>query len=119
MIHFSDRYKVALPLAQEAQFHTGQLVKHKRYGYRGVVVAFDMECEADEKWYQSNQSKPERNQPWYHVLVDGTMQNTYAAETNLSEDTSVEPITHPLVPYFFEDFEDGGYIRNKRPWPDE
>ncbi len=64
-------------------YHPGQIVRHRRYGYRGVVVDSDLTCKADEAWYQSNQTQPDRNQPWYHVLVDGTSNTTYAAQTSL------------------------------------
>ena len=100
----------------EPRFTTGQLVRHRRYGYRGVVVDFDLTCEASDQWYESNQTQPDRNQPWYHVLVDGTATTTYAAQANLLPDDSSEPIEHPLVEPFFSDFVDGKYVRNDRPW---
>ena len=98
------------------RFLKGQLVRHRRYGYRGVVVAFDRSCKADAAWYQSNQTQPDRNQPWYHVLVHETGSATYAAETNLQEDSGEEPITHPLIEEFFDGFVGGRYLRNERPW---
>ena len=52
-------------------FEPGEVVQHIRYGYRGVIVDFDSACMAPDDWYQSNQTRPDRNQPWYHVLVDG------------------------------------------------
>lgn len=97
-------------------FKRGQLVRHKRYGYRGVVVEYDLTCQASEIWYQSNQTQPSRDQPWYHVLVDQSNQNTYAAQSNLEPDSSDEPVEHPLLDYFFKGFEDGFYIRNDQPW---
>ena len=106
----------AAPSAPE--FAPGDLVSHRRYGYRGVVVALDLCCQADEQWYQSNQTRPLRDQPWYHVLVHASTQNTYAAQTSLRADDSAAPIVHPLVPTFFDQFSDGGYVRNDRPWRD-
>ncbi len=100
------------------QFEVGQLVRHRRYGYRGVVVHRDLRCMADEQWYQSNQTKPEKNQPWYHVLVHergGTV--TYAAETSLQSDDTPEPVAHPLVDIFFTEFTGDRYVRNDKPWP--
>ncbi len=83
------------------KFDRGQLVRHKRYGYRGVIVEYDLRCEADEQWYQSNTTQPDKSQPWYHVLVDATAQNTYAAEENLQADPNGQPIRPPLVVRFF------------------
>ena len=108
---------ITRPRAQRPEFEPGQLVTHRRYGYRGVVVHRDDCCKADDAWYQKNQTQPERNQPWYHVLVDGTSTCTYAAAENLAPDASQFPISHPLVDSFFSDFEDGIYIRNNVPWP--
>ncbi len=99
------------------KFELGQLVCHERYGYRGVIVDFELKCTADEKWYRSNKSQPDKNQPWYHVLVHGTVSTTYAAEENLRADSSRQPIEHPLVAHFFSAFADGRYIRNDEPWP--
>ncbi len=107
----------AVNIGRDRRFVPGQLVKHCRYGYRGVIVGFDLSCQADEKWYRSNRTQPARNQPWYHVLVDGSTQVTYAAESSLQPDTSLEPIRHPMLNMFFHDFEGGRYRRNDHPWP--
>ena len=108
MIRFADT---------EPKFAPGELVRHKRYGYRGVVVAVDPRCLADHQWYTSNRTQPDQNQPWYHVLVDGGATTTYAAESNLEADVSGEPVDHPLVNEFFAAFDDGCYVRNDHPWP--
>jgi heat shock protein HspQ len=100
----------------EAQFAPGDLVRHRRYGYRGLIVALDLSCTASESWYQSNNSQPERNQPWYHVLVHGSQQATYAAQDSLLEEFQPAPIEHPLLEAFFSSFEGARYIRNDRPW---
>lgn len=98
-------------------FRPGQLVRHRRYDYRGVIVAFDHACQANDDWYFSNHTQPNRSQPWYHVLVDGSQQVTYAAQTSLESDPTEDPVNHPLVQLFFSTLEDGEYLRNERPWP--
>jgi heat shock protein HspQ len=112
---------IAINQPAEAQerpvFEPGQLVRHRRYGYRGVIVERDDACQADDEWYARNQTQPDREQPWYHVLVDGTSSSTYAASQNLVADPGGLPIDHPLVPYFFARFSDGRYERNDEPWP--
>ncbi len=99
------------------QFGPGELVHHRRYGYRGVVVDWDPYCTASDNWYLSNKSQPDRNQPWYHVLVHQSEIVTYAAQTSLEPDESGEPVEHPWVDLFFEEFAGDAYIRNDRPWP--
>ena len=98
------------------RFRPGQLVRHVRYGYRGVVVAWDAECQAPESWYHSNRTQPLRHQPWYHVLVDGSDTTTYAAQDSLDEDLSDLPVRHPLVDTYFDGFAEGTYQRNQREW---
>ena len=110
--HIPDYFDDALP-----KFVPGAVVKHRRYGYRGVVVDFDMTCHADDDWYRSNQSQPDRKQPWYHVLVDGSASSTYVAESNLRPEPDAALVHHPLVGEFFEAFEGGGYLRNDAVWP--
>ena len=86
---------------------------HVRYGYRGVVVGFDETCQADDAWYtfqtQGKGYKPAKQQPWYHVLVDGSTGQTYVAQQNLEPGDSRKPIEHPLVYQFFAEFHDGRY----------
>ena len=97
-------------------FATGQLVRHRRYDYRGVIVAFDLTCQAQDEWYFANRTQPDRYQRWYHVLVHGSQQVTYAAQTSLQADDSGHQVIHPLVERFFSSFEDGRYVRNDEPW---
>jgi heat shock protein HspQ len=98
-----------------ARFQVGQPIHHKRFDYRGVIVDVDpVFCGTDE-WYEvMATSRPPRDQPWYHVLVDGASHRTYAAERNLEPDLSGEPIRHPELGQFFERFADGLYEPRRR-----
>ena len=88
-------------------------------GCRATVSfrGWDLNCLADQSWYQANQTQPDRDQPWYHVLVQDTDGTTYAAQDSLRVATDSQPIEHPLIGKFFSAFVDGRYIRNDRPWP--
>ena len=110
--------KPELPGHTPTKFAPGELVRHVRYHYRGVVVAHDPKCMASEDWYQSNQTQPKRDQPWYHVLVHESESITYPAESSLEPDENDESITHPLLNRFFSGFEEGRYHRNDVPWPE-
>ena len=91
-------------------FTIGTVVKHKLYAYRGVVVAYDPSCTAGDTWYQSNKTKPSRDQPWYHVLVhDSGGLSTYVAQENLLPDDSGESVNHPRIDSYFSEFIDGRY----------
>lgn len=98
-------------------FPVGSLVKHVRYGYRGVIVAWDPSCRAPADWYRRNQTQPTRDQPWYHVLVHGATHCTYPAQTSLERDPDPGPIVHPWLGRYFEAFDGERYHRNDEPWP--
>jgi len=96
------------------KFSIGELVHHRLFDYRGVIVDVDRTCQASEEWYERvAKSRPPKNRPWYHVLVHGSEHTTYVAEQNLEPDDSVEPISHPMLEEFFSRFENGKYVRNE------
>jgi heat shock protein HspQ len=100
--------------SSRASFSPGQLVHHLLFDYRGVVVDVDATfCGSDEWYEQVAQSRPPKDAPWYHVLVDGAQHMTYVAERNLEIDPSRESVTHPLLPYYFDDFREGRYMRKR------
>jgi heat shock protein HspQ len=99
----------------ESRFHVGQLVVHRQFRYRGVVVDVDAEFSDTDAWSEEMAiSRPPRDQPWYRVLRDGSAHETYVAQHNLSADGCCKPIRHPLVWHYFEDFRDGVYISLRR-----
>ena len=94
-----------------AKFHVGQLIHHTLFEYRGVVVDVDPEFHGTEEWYeQVARTRPPKDRPWYHVLVDGGDLRTYVAERNLEADDSGEPINHPDLDEFFEAMNGDGYV---------
>ena len=98
-----------------AQFSLGELVHHKLFDYRGVVIDVDPEFQLTDEWYeQVARSRPPKDHPWYHVLVhDGTHQ-TYVAEKNLESDESGEAVNHPAVDRIFSAFRNGRYETGSR-----
>lgn len=100
---------------KQARFAVGDVVHHQLFDYRGVVVDVDATFQSSDQWYeQMARSRPPRDKPWYHVLVNGALHNTYVAEQNLELDNSGEAIVHPLVEHYFARFEGGRYISHDR-----
>jgi heat shock protein HspQ len=98
-----------------AQFGVGDLIHHRLFDYRGVIVDVDPKFQASEEWYETvAKSGPPKDQPWYHVLVHAASHTTYVAERNLELDESTEPIMHPLIERFFTQFENGRYVCDRR-----
>ncbi len=97
------------------KFSVGNIIHHRLFDYRGVIVDVDRQFEGSEAWYESvARSRPPRDKPWYHVLVDGSDHMTYVAERNLESAEVLEPINHPLLDQFFTHFEQGKYRRAKK-----
>lgn len=98
----------------EARFGPGQIVRHLRFDYRGVIVDVDPAFSGTDEWYdQVARSRPPKDEPWYHVLVDGAEHATYVAERHLEADPEPVPIRHPLLEHFFDLFEDGAYGKDR------
>ena len=105
------------PMNEEnsVKFSIGQVVHHKMFDYRGVIVDVDPVFNSTEEWYEKVAlSKPPKDKPWYYVLVDGATHQTYVAEKNLEPDDSGKPIDHPQVPEFFNGLIDGIYLMKQR-----
>lgn len=93
-----------------AIFSPGQIVHHLRFGYRGVVFAADPVFAASDDWYEAvARSRPPKDAPWYHVLVDGADHTTYVAERHLEASTDTSQIEHPLLGRFFTAYDGRRY----------
>lgn len=87
------------------RFYIGQIVLYKRFSYLGVIYDVEPRFMQSEKWYQRIAlSYPPKDQPWYHVLVDGMNHATYVSERNLDAVTDPQPIYHPLLEDYFSLF---------------
>jgi len=96
----------------QVKFSVGELVHHRLFDYRGVIVDVDQNFQATNEWYEAvAKSRPPKNKPWYHVLVHEGDHSTYVAEQNLEADDVLEPINHPMVEHFFSKFDQGRYVR--------
>jgi heat shock protein HspQ len=99
----------------KANFTVGQLIHHRLFDYRGVVVDVDPSYQGDDEWYDRvARSRPPRDRPWYHVLVDGSDAETYVAEQNLEQDRYDAPVDHPLIDDYFESFSGTSYVSRRR-----
>ncbi len=100
---------------QSAKFYIGQLIKHKLFDYRGVIIDVDQVFQNSEEWYEYVAiSRPPKDKPWYRVFVHNAVHETYVAERNLERDYSNDPISHPLLASIFGGFEDGSYKLKNR-----
>lgn len=91
-------------------FRAGEIVLHVKFGYRGVVYAVDPVFAGTDAWYeQVARSRPPKNAPWYHVLVDGADHTTYVAERHLAAADDRSQIDHPLLGRYFSSYDGRRY----------
>ena len=104
--------------SQIAKFGIGQVVKHRKYPFRGVFFDVDPEFANTEEWWQSIPAdvRPRRDQPFYHLFAENaeTEYVAYVSEQNLLPDNSPVPLRHPQVDEVFERNEDGDYRAKER-----
>lgn len=91
-------------------FSVGEIILHRRFGYRGVIVGVDETYCGSEVWYeQVALSRPPKAAPWYHVLVDRAQHTTYVAERHLEPGDASCQIEHPELGRYFDRFAFGRY----------
>ena len=93
------------PDRNSLSFKTGDIINHKTYGYRGVIVHQHSTFKGEDEWYLSNQSQPSKHQPWYFVLVNEIQQVTYVAESNLTLDRLGKKVDHAMINLFFSEYD--------------
>ncbi|NDY94170.1 heat shock protein HspQ [Wenzhouxiangella limi] len=95
-------------------FFIGQVIRHVRFGYRGVIIDVDPVYQGTEAWYtQVARSRPPKDRPWYHVLVHEADHSTYVAERHLEDDREGGQVDHPALGQFFSRFSDGRYLTSR------
>jgi heat shock protein HspQ len=102
-----------------AKFGIGQVVKHRKYPFRGIIYDVDPVFSNTDEWWQSipEEVRPRKDQPFYHLFAENseTEYVAYVSEQNLLPDTSGDPVRHPQVDEIFVRAEDGAYqIRTGR-----
>lgn len=100
---------------ETAKFHVGQIIHHTLFDYRGVIVDVDPEFRVGGALNGlERRSTPSRglaeHTPWYHILVDGTADRTYVSEQNIEADDSGQPVDHPDLIDYFNDWSERGYV---------
>ena len=96
-----------------AKFSLGQIVKHRKYPFRGVIFDIDPTFSNTEEWWLSipEDVRPTKEQPFYHLFAENaeTEYVAYVSEQNLLPDETGKPVRHPQIAEMFERTRDGGY----------
>ena len=104
---------VGIMKPRNAKFGIGQVVKHRKYAFRGIVYDVDPEFANTEEWWEAipEEVRPRKDQPFYHLYAENadTEYVAYVSEQNLLLDESGDPVRHPQVDELFVRAGDGGY----------
>ena len=100
-------------LKSNPKYHLGQIVRHRKHPFRGVVFDVDAMFSNTDEWYENipEDSRPSKDQPFYHLLAenDQTYYVAYVSEQNLVPDDTGEPVGHPDMGDRFGEFSNGRY----------
>ena len=100
-------------LKTRAKYHLGQVVKHRKHPFRGVIFDVDAEFANTQEWYEAipEEARPIKEQPFYHLLAenDQSYYVAYVSEQNLIADYSGQPVDHPYPPDLSGPFQAGAY----------
>jgi len=100
-------------MKMRAKYYLGQVVRHRKHPFRGVVFDDDPGVANTEERYESipEEARPDKDQPFYHLLAenDQSYYVAYVSEQNLVADYSGEPVDHPDLSELFGPFQDGYY----------
>ena len=96
-----------------AKFGIGQVVRHRKYPFRGLIYDVDPIFANTEEWWLAipEDVRPRKDQPFYHLFAENTETEyiAYVSEQNLVPDTSGEPIRHAQVNDMFVRDDTGAY----------
>ncbi len=104
---------ISAPPVSSARFSIGDVVRHRMFGFRGVVFDVDPVFANSEEWYESipEDIRPPRDQPFYHLLAENDESSyvAYVSQQNLQGDADAGPVEHPSLDEMFEGFRNGRY----------
>jgi heat shock protein HspQ len=104
---------VTAPPIVHAHFSIGDVVQHRRFGFRGVVFDIDPVFANSEEWYDAipEDVRPDKQQPFYHLLAENGESSyvAYVSQQNLMADDSDEPVDHPAIADMFGSYAEGKY----------
>ena len=101
-------------LRSKAKFKIGEVVRHRVHPFRGVIFDVDPEFSNTEEWWLSipEEMRPRKNQPFYHLFAENETSYyvAYVSEQNLLPDETGEPVDHPNISDYFDEYDGSRYL---------
>ena len=101
-------------LRNKAKFRIGEVVRHRIHPFRGVIFDVDPEFSNTEEWWLSipEEMRPRKDQPFYHLFAENETSYyvAYVSEQNLLIDETGQPIDHPNISDYFDEYDGQSYL---------
>ncbi|TFK12664.1 myosin regulatory light chain 2, smooth muscle minor isoform-like [Platysternon megacephalum] len=118
--HFAESTHIHSPKPESVQFNVGQVIVHRRFGYSGVIVGWDVKARAPEEWLQHKyppEKQGPRDTPHYRILINQAnsfgKSTAYIPEEEISIIMGLE-IHNPDLTTYFSRYDGSKYIM--QPW---
>ncbi|NXS55993.1 FBX21 protein, partial [Brachypteracias leptosomus] len=119
--YFAESTHVRSPKPDYVQFSVGQVIVHKRLGYSGVIVGWDVKANTPEEWLQHKYPPAKqdlKDTPHYRILINkanGFGKSTaYIPEEEITIIMGLEVVHHPDLKVYFSGYDGSKYIM--QPW---
>ena len=99
-----------------AKFTIGQAVRHRKFGFQGVIFDVDPEFANTDEWYEAmpEDVRPRKDQPFYHLFAVNPADNSpyiaYVSQQNLISLPDGEEVVHPQLEEYFDGHRDGTWV---------
>ncbi|XP_034622052.1 uncharacterized protein LOC117875160 isoform X1 [Trachemys scripta elegans] len=123
--YFAESTHIHSPKPESVQFNVGQVIIHRRFGYSGVIVGWDVKARAPEEWLQ-HKYPPEkqglRDTPHYRILINQansfSKSTAYIPEEDITIIMGLEVVSffihNPDLTTYFSRYDGSKYIM--QPW---
>ncbi|NXY28622.1 FBX21 protein, partial [Pomatorhinus ruficollis] len=119
--YFAESTHVHSPKPEYIKFRVGQVIIHRRFGYSGVIVGWDVKANTPEEQLQPRYSPVEqdlKDTPHYRILINkanGFGKSTaYVPEEEVTVIMGLEVVYHPDMETYFSGYDGSKYIM--QPW---
>ncbi|NXG35057.1 FBX21 protein, partial [Dromaius novaehollandiae] len=119
--YFAESTYIRSPKPEYIQFSVGQVIVHKRFGYSGVIVGWDVKAKAPEEWLQHKYPPAKqdlKDTPHYRILINkanGFGKSTaYIPEEEITIIMGLEVVHHPDMKAYFSGYDGSKYVM--QPW---
>ncbi|NXP23143.1 FBX21 protein, partial [Scytalopus superciliaris] len=118
--YFGESTHVRSPKPEYVRFRVGQVIIHKRFGYSGVIIGWDVKANTPKEWLQlkySPRKQDLKDAPHYQILINkanGFGKSTaYVPEEDITIIVGLE-VHHPDMETYFSGYDGSKYIM--QPW---